>query len=163
VVGQAFSKPRLLLLALLTVSLAQSSVPLADARVRSIGEMLKCQCGCGATITSCNMINCHFADPVRVELLRLVEAGKGQQEILDTLVAEHGKVILMKPPAEGFYLIGWVMPFFGVAGGLVLVWVVLNSYLAKRPKTAAAAAGPASSPELDKYRDQIEKDLADSE
>jgi cytochrome c-type biogenesis protein CcmH/NrfF len=152
---------KLLLFLVLTVTLLQSSVPLTDARVRSLGELLMCRCGCGASITSCNMINCHFADPVRAKLLKMVEAGMQEQQILDVFVGKYGKVILRKPPAEGFYLVGWVMPFVGVAGGLALLWLVLQRYLSRRPAPANAAAPPADSPELARYREKIEKDLAD--
>ncbi len=93
-------RSKLVLVFLLTVALLQSAVPLADARVRKLGEMLKCQCGCGASITECNMINCHFADPVRDELLKMVESGMSEQAILDSFMEKHGKVILRKPPRK---------------------------------------------------------------
>jgi cytochrome c-type biogenesis protein CcmH/NrfF len=158
-------RSKLFLVFLLTVALLQSAVPLADARVRKLGELLKCQCGCGASITECNMINCHFADPVREELLKLVESGMSEQAILDAFVEKHGKIILRKPPTEGFYLVGWIMPFVGVAGGLALVWIILQQYLSRRPAAVVSAGGapPADSPELARYRDRIEKDLADLE
>lgn len=150
---------RLALIFFLSVALLQSSVPLTDARVRHIGDMLLCRCGCGASITSCNMINCHFADPVRVELLKMIDSGMSEQAILDAFVEKHGKIILRKPPAEGFYLVGWIMPFVAVAGGLALLWLVLQNYLSR--KTPPAAATPSDSQELARYREKIEKDLAD--
>ena len=100
----------------------------------------------------------------RKELLKLVESGMSEQAILDVFVGKHGKVILRKPPAEGFYLVGWIMPFVGVAGGLALIWLVLQQYLSRRPAAATnGTATPAANPELDRYRDKIEKDLADLE
>lgn len=155
---------KLLLVFLLAVSLLQSSVPLADPRVRTLGELLMCQCGCGASVTSCNMINCHFADPAREDLLRMVEAGMDEKQVMDAFVGKYGKIVLRKPPAEGFYLIGWVMPFVGVAGGLALLWLILQNYLSRRPKAAPSGA-PAvpETPELARYREKIEKDLADLE
>jgi len=145
--------------------LLTGSVPLQNPRVRSVGELLSCQCGCGSSVTSCNMMNCHSAGPLRERLLQMVEAGVSDDEILATFEKEYGKIILRKPPVEGFYLISWVMPFIGLGGGLAVVWFVLQRYMARRPATATGTAiepgAEPDSPELARYRERIEKDLAD--
>jgi cytochrome c-type biogenesis protein CcmH len=151
---------RPVLAASFAVALAIASVPLNNPRVRALGELLKCQCGCPYTVSSCDMRNCHFADPVRAELLKMVEAGMSEKEILGVFETRHGKHILTRPPAEGFYLIGWVMPFAGLGLGLTLIVLLLQRYL-KRRQTAPALPGAApESPELARYREKIEKDLA---
>ncbi len=161
--GKAKLRSKLLLAVMLTAALVQGTVPLTNERVRRLGDMLKCKCGCQASITGCNMISCHFSDPVRTSLLKLIEDGKSDQEIFDEMVRVHGKDILLKPPAEGFFLMGWVMPFVGLAGGLGLLYLVLQ----RTRKRTAAAAGPATevteSPDLTRYRERIEKDLSDLE
>jgi cytochrome c-type biogenesis protein CcmH/NrfF len=154
--------------ALLSGVLLTGSVPMQNPRVRSVGELLSCQCGCGASLSSCNMQNCHSAGPLRAELLRMVEAGVSDDQILATFEREYGKIILRKPPAEGFYLIGWVMPFVGLGGGLALIWFILQRYIARRPAAAAAGTSIAvgaepDSPELARYRERIEKELSDME
>jgi len=107
------------------------------------------------------MINCHFSDPVRVQLLQLVEQGKTDDQIFAEMVRVYGKEIMMKPPAEGFYLLSWVMPFAGLAAGLGLIYLLLQRW----KRRAAVAAGPAGealeSAELARYKDRIEKDLDD--
>jgi len=157
---------KLALAALLSGVLLTGSVPLQNPRVRAVGELLSCQCGCGSSVTSCNMMNCHSSEPLRARLLQMVEAGVSDDEILATFEREYGKVILRKPPTQGFYLLSWAMPFVGLGGGLALLWFILQRYLAKRP--AAAAAGTSAdvpvepdSPELARYRERIEKDLSD--
>jgi cytochrome c-type biogenesis protein CcmH/NrfF len=157
---------KLALVALLSAVLLTGSVPLENPRVRSIGELLSCQCGCGSSVTSCNMLNCHSSGPLRDEVLKMVEAGVSDDQILATLEKEYGKIVLRKPPTEGFYLISWVMPFIGLGGGLALVWFMLQRYMAKRPATATAgtstlAGTQQDSPELARYRARIEKDLSD--
>ena len=144
--------------------LLTGSVPLQNPHVRSLGELLSCQCGCGSSVTSCNMQNCHSSGPLRERLLQMVEAGVGDDQILVTFEKEYGKIILRKPPAEGFYLLSWLMPFVGLAGGLAFVGLVLQRYMAKRPAAAGTASEVAvqpDSPELARYRERIEKDLAD--
>ena len=154
---------KLLLTALLTVALVQGTVPLTNERVRRIGDLLQCKCGCQASITGCNMINCHFSDPVRTQLLQLVEQGKSDDEIMAEVVKVYGKEILLKPPAEGFYLLSWVMPFVGLAGGLALLYFVLQR-ISKRGAAAEAAGGvETESADLTRYRERIDKDLSDLE
>jgi cytochrome c-type biogenesis protein CcmH/NrfF len=154
---------RLALGALLTVALAMGSVPLNNPRVRSLGELLKCQCGCPYTVSSCDMQNCHFAEPVREELLKMVESGMTEKQILDVFEKRYGKLILTRPPAEGFYLLGWVMPFVGLGLGLTVIVLLLQRYMSRRQATAAAAGPVQETPELSRYREQIEKDLSDLE
>jgi cytochrome c-type biogenesis protein CcmH len=149
-------KSSLLILVVAALCLAQGVNPLSNARVRRLGDQLMCLCGCGATVTSCNMLGCSHSKPMREKLLAMVNAGMSDQAILDAFVQEQGLQILVRPPARGFNLLGYVMPFVGIALGLVFVWWVIKRF--RRP--LASAAGP----ELDDaafagYQAQIEKDL----
>jgi cytochrome c-type biogenesis protein CcmH/NrfF len=146
----------LALATLMSAALLTGSVPLQNPRVRSLG--------CNYSISSCNMQGCHFADPARARLLQMVEAGVSDEQILATFEREYGKVILRQPPAKGFYLISWIMPFAGLGAGLALLWLILRRYLGPRPAaaTASAAAAP-DSPALARYRERIEKDMADTD
>jgi cytochrome c-type biogenesis protein CcmH/NrfF len=157
-------RSKLLLALMLTVALVQGTVPLTNERVRRLGDMLKCQCGCQASITGCNMINCHFSDPVRTQLLKMVEDGRSDSEVFAEMERVYGKEILLKPPAEGFYLLSWAMPFVGLAGGLGIVYLILRGYMKRRPATAAGPeAAVEESAELARYKERIDKDLSDLE
>jgi len=146
----------LLALALAAASLPQGGSPLENARVRRLGDQLACLCGCGSTITSCNMLHCHFAEPAREKLLAMVNAGESDAAIFNAFVKEYGKRILLKPPAEGFNLLGWVMPFVALALGLAVVWWLIQRFR----KPVAVAGGPDLDPAaLARYRERIEKDL----
>jgi Uncharacterized protein involved in biosynthesis of c-type cytochromes len=151
-------KSRFLLAALLAATLALGSTPLQNPEVRRIGKKLGCQCGCQSSLTECNMLQCHFADPARAELLRMVDSGQSEAGILKAFVDRYGKAILREPPTEGFFLIGWVMPFVATAAGAVFLWWFVRRKL--RPEAAAAPAAELSSEAYARYRDRIEKDLA---
>lgn len=149
-------KTSLLVLALAALCLAQSTTPLANPRVRRLGDQLMCLCGCGATVTSCNMLGCQHSKPAREKLLAMVNAGASDSAILDSFVKESGLEILAKPPAQGFNLLGYLVPFAGIAFGLAFVWWFIKRFR----KPVAMAAGP----ELDDaafagYRAQIDRDL----
>jgi cytochrome c-type biogenesis protein CcmH len=149
-------KSSLLVLALAAVCLAQSTTPLANARVRRLGDQLMCLCGCGSTVTSCNMLECRFSRPARDKLLAMVDAGMPDSAILSAFVKEYGVQILVRPPARGFNLLGYVMPFAGIALGLAFVWWVIKRFR----KPVAAPAGPAlDDATFAAYQARIEKDL----
>ena len=150
---------RILLTLVAALFLAHGATPLSNERVRALGNMLHCKCGCNASVTECNMLQCHFSDPVRQELLTMVEAGRSDNEIMDAMVGEYGKDILQKPPAEGFYMLSYVMPYAGLAFGLGLIGLLIRFYMRRRPE--AQAAGGQASPELTRFQAQIDKDLAD--
>jgi cytochrome c-type biogenesis protein CcmH len=146
----------LLVLALAAASLPQGGSPLENPRVRRLGDQLACLCGCGSTITSCNMLQCHFAEPARERLLAMVNAGDSDAAIFDAFVQQYGKRILLQPPAEGFNLLGWIMPFVAIALGLAMVWWLIQRFR----KPLAVAGGPDLDPAaLARYQERIEKDL----
>lgn len=58
------------------------------------------------------------------------------------------------PPAGGFNLLAWVMPFVANTLGLGVIWMFIRRF--RRP-AAAPVAGPES---LNRYREHIEKDLS---
>jgi cytochrome c-type biogenesis protein CcmH/NrfF len=149
----------LILFALVAASLAQTgSTPLTNADVRRVGETLRCMCGCSYTVTSCNMLNCSGAERARAMLLDLVEKGLSDDEIRAEFVKVYGRVVLTKPPSDGFNLVGWVMPFFAAGAGLAFVfWLIARLY---RRAPAAPLAAAVESEELKRYREQIEKDLS---
>ncbi|HVX65154.1 MAG TPA: cytochrome c-type biogenesis protein CcmH [Bryobacteraceae bacterium] len=137
------------------LTMGQGDNPLLNVRVRQLGEQLGCQCGCGASVTSCNMLQCHFALPARQKLLKMVEAGESDQAILASFVRENGPRILLKPPAEGFNLVGWLMPFAALVAGLAFLWWVIKRFR----KPLAPAGGPALDDSvLERYRERIDKD-----
>ena len=150
-------KTSLLILAMVAAGLAQQGTPLANPEVRRIGQKLGCQCGCQASLTECNMINCHFADPARLELLRRVLAGESEPAILNAFVERYGKVILRQPPEEGFFLLSWISPLAGAMAGLAFVWWFIRRL--RRPAVAASPQNEVSSEAYDRYRERIEKDL----
>ena len=151
---------RLCALALLGFALLAQTVSTGDkmhVRLRAIGEKLKCQCGCSYTVGACPMLNCHFRDEVNPQVAQDLGAGLDEAAILGKLKEKYGTLVLAAPPAEGFNLVGWIMPFVALAVGLIAVRYVLVRW--RRPRPAPAANNPL----VDKFRDQMEKELADLE
>ncbi len=150
-------RANLLLLAAVAVGLGQTGTPLANPEVRRLGEGLRCMCGCSYTITSCNMLNCHWVEPARRKLAAMVDKGMSDAAIYEEFVRENGRVILTKPPSDGFNAVGWVMPYAALAAGLAAI-----AWFLKRLMRPAAIGPPVDidSEEYARYRERIEKDLS---
>lgn len=120
---------------------------------KRVADKIVCQCGCHYPLDACPHTDCPWAPKLRAEIRAQVAAGKRETEILAGLVAQYGQVILAAPPAEGFNIVGWVLPFVALIAGL---WVVRHILLTWRARQAPRPADPAL---VARYRKAIEKEL----
>ena len=109
--------------------------------LKSIGEALICQCGCGQTVYGCN----HFECASRAEMNALIEkeiaAGKDETTILQDFVKQYGVQVLASPPAKGFNLTVWILPGLGMVVGLAIVIVFVRRW--RKPPAKPDQAPPA--------------------
>jgi cytochrome c-type biogenesis protein CcmH/NrfF len=153
--------------ACLAITLAAQTVSTGnrlEQQVRRVGEKLKCFCGangttCSYTVGSCNMLNCHFREEVNAIIRPMVKEGVDEATILAKLKEKYGTMILGAPPAEGFNVLGWIMPFVAMALGVVAIRFFVVRWRRTRPASVAASGPPID----EKLRQQIEKELADLE
>lgn len=145
----------LLVFAVAIAAIAQSSSQLESDDVKRVGVHLKCTCGCGENL-NCSMSSgqCHICKPARAKIFKMQQAGMSDESIIDSFV-KSGEFTLLSDPNSFF----WVVPYFSLALGGVVVWAVLKKLRAGK-MTPAAAGGPAidNDPEFAKYRDAIERD-----
>lgn len=128
--------------------LAQMPAQWGSVDVKRVGHRIACQCGCPDTVATCNMLECSFSKPAKEKIFRMQQAGVSDQAIIDAFLKEYGAAIYRGAPNA----FGWVIPYAALAAGLaVIVWFVRK--YRRQPLTAAA-------PELSRYQEQIEKDLA---
>jgi len=149
--------PAALLFVLVGVCLPQTASQLVTPEIRRVGDKLACKCGsCNNSVGTCPMIGCHYSSPARERIASMQKAGVPDENIINTLVKEMGVVALAVPPAEGFNLLAWVMPFVGIGIGLIGLAFYFKRF--RRP----APAGSAPEPAIDeKYRQRIESEMAD--
>lgn len=145
------------MLILAAASLAQTASQLQTDAIKRVGVKLACLCGtCKNTVADCPMLECHFAKPARMRIAALQAAGQSDSEIIDGFVREYGTEVLAVPPAEGFNLLAWAMPWVAIALGLSMIWMFIRRF--RRP--AAVTPAPSEAEALSRYQEQIEKDLA---
>jgi cytochrome c-type biogenesis protein CcmH len=148
----------LLILMLAAVCLPQTATQLVTPEIRRVGDKLACKCGvCNNTVATCQMLECHYSLPARQKIAALQKQGQSDETIIAGFVKENGIAALSSPPAEGFNLLGYLMPIVGVLVGLGAIFLFL--------KNSRQKAVPADFPQLDsemltRYRERIDKDMA---
>ena len=151
------SKRLLLALALASVCLPQTSTQYTTPEIRRVGDRLACKCGaCNNTVATCQMLECHYSLPAREKIAAMQKQGVSDDAIVDAFVKESGIVALAVPPAEGFHLLGWVMPFIAISLGLAAAFIWFRRF--SRPKPV-----PVEAHVDQRYLDRIDKELKDLE
>jgi cytochrome c-type biogenesis protein CcmH/NrfF len=85
------------------------------------------------------------------------KAGVSDDAIVESFVKESGLAALSQPPAEGFHLLGYVMPFIALLIGLGGISLYIKRF---SRKPTAAGVQPLEDQVLARYRERIDKDLA---
>ena len=137
---------------------AQTASEKPSTDVRRVGVRLKCKCGCGDSVASCSMLECGFSKPAKERIARMQAVGMSDQQIIDAFVRDYGPDIYLSPPSA----FGWAVPYASVGFGLAVIWLFIRKYRKPTPLTDLGTL-EIDDPELAKYKDQIEKDLANLE
>jgi cytochrome c-type biogenesis protein CcmH len=103
------------------------------------------------------MLECHYSLPAREKIAEMQKAGSSDQQIVDSFVQERGLAALAAPPAEGFHLLGWIMPFIAIGLGLAGILLYMNRF--RKPMPATSPSDQAIVDE--KYRKRIEQEMAE--
>jgi len=145
--------------ALLAVAaLAQTVAEKPSMDVRRVAARLQCQCGCKDSVATCSMLECSFSKPAKERIARMLAVGMSDEQIIQAFVRDYGAGVYLAPPNA----FGWIIPYASVGLGLVIIWLFIRKYRKPAPLTEV---GPVEidDPALEKYKDQIEKDLANLE
>ncbi len=126
-------------------------------KIREAGKLLKCQCNCSYTIADCNMLNCHYREQVKPDIKELVEAGVPVAAVVEQIIAKYGSALRTSPETDGFGLFGWAMPFAAVLLGLIVAPIVVWRWKAKHDDKPAKQ--PVKAADVERFREQIEKDV----
>jgi cytochrome c-type biogenesis protein CcmH len=118
-----------------------------------VSDRLICQCGCNYGLSHCPHLECPSAPVLRAAIRDKLAQGLSEERVLKAMVADFGPGVLAAPPAEGFNLTAWVMPFVALSIGLWLAIVVVRRWRQRAPERVA-------DPSLvDRYRSKLEQEL----
>ena len=137
-----------------------------DATVKAAELKLACPCPCTLDVFTCRTTDftCTYSPERHREVVALVEQGKDLQQVLDAMVERYGQEALMAPPAEGFNLVGYVLPASVVLGlGAVIVAILALRQRGGEPAPAAAPAAPDHMTASDEEVARLERELRELE
>jgi len=136
-------------------ALAQTASEKPSVDVRRVGARIACQCGCKDSVATCSMLECHFSKPAKERIAQLQSVGMSDQQIVQAFIRDYGAGIYLAPPNA----FGWIIPYASVGVGLIVIWMFIRKYRKPKPMTDLGSM-EIDDPELAKYKDQIERDLA---
>jgi cytochrome c-type biogenesis protein CcmH/NrfF len=151
-------KSSLLVLAVAVAALAQTASEKPSVDVRRVGARIACQCGCKDSVATCSMLECHFSKPAKERIAQMQSVGMSDGQIVQAFIREYGAGVYLAPPNA----VGWIVPYATVGFGLIVIWLFVKKYHKPKPMTDLGTV-EIDDPELAKYKDQIEKDLANLE
>jgi cytochrome c-type biogenesis protein CcmH len=123
-------------------------------RVRELTPKFMCICGgCNQVLMNCNHIGCPSREAMLKDIGRQIDAGKTDDAVVEYFIGKYGAAVLSAPPASGFNLTAWVMPFAALAVGLVVAIAFLRRYRAQ------TVHGPSTDTDLTAYQKKVEDEL----
>src|SRR3954447_19770625 len=148
----------LLVLMVAVVALAQTASEKPSVDVRRVGARLQCQCGCKDSVATCSMLECHFSKPAKERIAQMQSVGMSDEQIVQAFIRDYGMAVYLATPNAW----GWIVPYASLGLGMVVIWLFMRRYYKPKPMTDL---GPVEidDPALAKYKDQIEKDMANLE
>lgn len=147
-------KTAFLVLLLAAAALAQSASEWDSHAVNAIAAKLRCNCGCKQDI-ACTMppYPCPVCKMNKIRIFDMMNSGMTEQQILDAYVKEQGADVLVVHPGAA----GNIGPWAALAGGLMLVILIIRHYTTRT--AAASAKASAAAPVDPAVLAEIEKDL----
>ena len=146
------------MLVIAAAALAQTAAEKPNVDVRRVGARIACQCGCKDSVATCSMLECHFSKPAKERIAQMQSVGMSDEQIVQAFIREYGAGVYLAPPNA----FGWIVPYASLGLGMVVIWLFMRRYYKPKPMTDL---GPVEidDPALAKYKDQIEKDMANLE
>ncbi len=90
---------------------------------------------------------------------RKIFAGETKDQIVRYFVEVYGRDVLPKPPAEGFYLTAWLLPFGGLLAGFGVVIVLVRAWT-RRPEEGEESGERGEAPPSEVLDDPMENRLS---
>jgi cytochrome c-type biogenesis protein CcmH len=134
---------------------AQTAAEKPSTDVRRVGARLQCQCGCKDSVATCSMLECSFSKPAKEKIAKMQAVSMTDDQIVQAFIRDNGAGIYLAPPSA----FGWIIPYAAIGAGLLVIWAFVKKYRKPQPLTEVGSM-ELDDPALEKYKDQIEKDLA---
>ncbi len=145
----------LIIVAFILATAAGAQGPTSD-EVKRISDKLNCPLCQGRNLTDCPLPIC---EQMRQIIAQKLAAGESDEQIMQFFVAQYGEQVLNQPPLSGFNIVGWVVPFVGLAGGAAIVFYALRQWRSRRRLAVASGAVPRTVELPTEYLSRLEQEL----
>jgi cytochrome c-type biogenesis protein CcmH len=129
-----------------------------DARFKDLGHHMMCVCGCSQVLLECNHVGCQYSDRMRTELVAALDRGDNDDLILQSFVQKYGTTVVAAPATTGFGRVAWVMPFVALLAGIATLILIVRAWKMRPTPALADGIPPARGAELERLRDQVDKE-----
>jgi cytochrome c-type biogenesis protein CcmH/NrfF len=117
-----------------------------------------CVCSCGQVLLECNHVGCQYSDRMRNELAAALDRGDNDDLTIQSFIQKYGMTVVAAPSTKGFGRVAWIMPFAALLAGMgMLVWIV-RSWRMRPAPALADGIRPVKGPELERFREQADKE-----
>lgn len=136
---------------------AQAPDTATEDEMYRIADKLNCPICQGQRLSECPIQICQ---EMREEITLRLQQGQQEEEIIQAFVDRYGIQVMNQPPAEGFNLLAWVMPFVGLAVVLIVGGWVLRQWLRRRPVAGVEAVEGGVGDLPEEYLRRLEEEVA---
>jgi cytochrome c-type biogenesis protein CcmH len=102
-----------------------------SARFENVGGKIMCTCSCGQMLLKCNHVGCPNSAKMIGQLRSQLVKTDDDEKVLQFFRDEWGVTTVVEPGHHGFELLAWILPFVGLAVGLLLVLVIVRKWSLK--------------------------------
>lgn len=127
-----------------------------SARYQNVGSKIMCTCGCGQMLLKCNHVGCQNSEKMIGQLRAQLAKSDNDEDVLQFFRNEWGVTTVVEPGRHGFELLAWIIPFVGLALGVMVLAVVVRKWSLK-----PAPVNPADvqlDPQLEAFRARARKE-----
>jgi cytochrome c-type biogenesis protein CcmH len=108
--------------------------PEQEARYTTLTQELRCLVCQNQSLADSDA---PLAQDLRQEIHKMLQGGRSNEEIKTFLVERYGDFVLYRPPVKGSTLVLWLLPLILLAGGGIIVTMIVRRQM-KRPEGTPA-------------------------
>jgi cytochrome c-type biogenesis protein CcmF len=129
-------------------------------RERTLFARYKCLCGtCAHSLDQCESDGCGSGEMRRVEVQRLIDEGKSDEEIQSYEVAKYGEVTLRVPMDTGYRRLIWVVPVGALLGTIGLLVALGRKWTRAKQSASSTTVAQADARDEADYGARLDDEL----
>ncbi|MHB1421047.1 MAG: cytochrome c-type biogenesis protein [Bacillota bacterium] len=145
-----------LLIWVLLAAAAGAATQIDESLFRKIEGNLICTDGCGMYLPTCDNA---YAQQMRTDIRQKMTEGASEKDIYAYMVSIYGEQVMAAPPARGFNIAAWVMPFVGILAGGLVIYMALDKWVFYRKTNEEQEENKVDAVDLATYNDQLDDEV----